>query len=172
MAGRVIEPWPVPIGPAQTANRRAESSPSRAASATAAVRDPRPSLVANVRHVPVDRVRTDNQLLGDLAIAQPLRDQPQHLAFASRQQPGRRLCVGWAIGSAVHRGRCAHRPDHATGITRPREVGAPLKRDQRRARDPRREAATQPVRNRPVPTPVNDHRGCLHQPQLVANVIR
>ena len=101
----------------------------------------------------------------------PLRDEPQHLAFASRQQRGRRLCFGRALGRALRRQYRAHRPDHAVGIAGPREVGAPLQRDERRARDPRGDLATEPVRDRAVLAPVDDQRGGLHQRQLVANVI-
>src|SRR3954447_14996288 len=46
-------------------------------------------LVPDVRDVPVHRVMADREALGDLAVTQPVGDEREDLALASRQQHGR-----------------------------------------------------------------------------------
>ena len=118
----------------------------------------------------VHRMGTHDQLLGDLTLAEPIRNQSQHLPLASQQQD-RSGFPGRALRRAVRRQHPSQRPDHATGIPRPREVSAPLQRNQRRARDPRSDLATEPIRDRAILTAVDNQRGGLHQRQPVANVV-
>src|SRR5829696_816664 len=48
-----------------------------------------PEFVPDVRDMTVHRVMADPHALGDLAVAQPIGDEPEDLALASRQQHGR-----------------------------------------------------------------------------------
>src|SRR4051794_3226308 len=119
-------------------------------------------LVTNVRHVPMDSVRADDQLLGDLTVAETGRDELEHLALASGQQNRGRFPVQ-ARGLALDCRCRAKRPDDAVGIAGPREVGGPLECNKRRARYPGGHLATEPVRDRAVPTAVDNQRWRFHE---------
>ena len=45
-------------------------------------------------HVDVDGMRTQDKLLGNLAVGQPLGNQAQHFGLAPGQAPGRSQCWG------------------------------------------------------------------------------
>ena len=51
-----------------------------------------PQLVSDVGHVAMDRMRADDELLGDLPVAEAARHQQQDLALARRQRPISELC--------------------------------------------------------------------------------
>ena len=148
---------------------RPQSRPRRAASATAAVRRTAPELVADVRDVAVHRVLAQDQLLGDLLVAQPARDQRQHLALSAGEQHRRRLS-GQARRSFGREHR-TQRPRHRLPIAGPREVGAPVERDQRRPRDRRRELAAELVGDRAIATAVHHQRRRTYLLQLCADVV-
>ena len=107
---------------------RPQSKPKRAASATAAVREP-PELVANVRDVAVHRVRAQEQLLGDLLIVQPVRDQRQHFALSARAAPPRAPARrAGASGASTERTRApplANRQSKGDGRCRREEPASP-----------------------------------------------
>ena len=77
-------PSPEPAIPRDGRKRPAagQSRPWRVAWATAAARDGVRSLRPDVRHVAVHGVRAEEQALGDLGVAQPLRDEAQDLDLA------------------------------------------------------------------------------------------
>src|SRR5262249_24128893 len=61
-------------------------------------------LAEDVRHVAVDRVLADHELRGDLAVAVAGGDEPEDLAFATRQKPGGQV---WSGGEQASRRRHA-----------------------------------------------------------------
>jgi len=142
--------------------------PRRAASATAAARAST-ELVSDVRDVAVDGVPTEKELLGDLALAQPARDERQHLTLTTRQQHRRRLGLDPRV-CGVRRQERAQRARHRLRITGPREMSAPLERDQRRSRDRCRQRAALLVWNRAIGATMRNQRRCAHLLQLSANI--
>ena len=101
---------------------RRQSSPSRAGLGDRGGPRAAPELVADVGHVPVHGVRADDQLLGDLAVAQSLGDQCQNLALTGRQEHARRLRVRRRPVAVAE--RRAHRPADRADVAQPREVRA------------------------------------------------
>src|SRR3954468_3655991 len=71
-----------------------------------------PKLVSDVRYVPVDRVRAENELAGNLPLAQPARDEPEHLTLTAGQQHRRGLALnplGFGVGHEERAQRANHR---------------------------------------------------------------
>ena len=96
---------------------RSQSRPSRAASATAAVREPRPELAADVRHVAVDSVVTEDQMCGNLLVAQPVHDQRQYLPLSPREKHRLQPVLPWGRSSGASAGsQC---PGYRTSARRP-----------------------------------------------------
>src|SRR5262249_30141933 len=126
-------------------------------------------LVANVGNVSVHGVLTQDELLGDLLVAQAARDQRQHLTLSSGERYHRTTSsrASWRLGRE-RRAQCAH---HRVGIAHPREMGVTGERDQLRRRDPGGELAAQPIRDRAVVTAVHDDRGRTYFAELRPDVV-
>ena len=103
-------------------------------------------------------VRAQQQLLGDFLIVQPLAIS----ASTSRS----RLDSSTAAGSPATRAGASgasterKRPRHRRHVPGPREVSAPVERDQHRPGYQRREFPADPVRDRAVAAAVHDQRRC------------
>ena len=117
----------------------------------------------------MDRVPAQDQLPGDLLVAQPARDQCQHLTFSIGEQHRRMFSAlpGWSFGRENRTQRARHRGR----VPGPWKVGVPIERDQRRGRDPRREFAAELIGDRPVPTAMYDECGRTYLVQVRSNVV-
>ena len=148
---------------------RPQSRPRRAASATAAAREPRPSLwrMFATWRCTVCWLRTScsaiSWSLNPLATsASTSRSRPESSAAAG--SPARRA----GASGREHR---TQRPRHRLPIAGPREVGAPVERDQRRPRDRRRELPAEMVGDGAIAAAVHDERRRPHPLQLRPNVV-
>src|SRR6476619_1643770 len=132
--------WPVPAT-SQKSEPRGLGDRGRPRGAT--------ELAADVRDVAVDSVRTQHQLLCDLAVAQTPRDAREDLTLTDGQRDVLRLaCV---VRRRLSRCQClAARADDRIDVTVPREVRAALQWDQRRARNRGRDLTAAPERHRAV----------------------
>ena len=139
------------------------------ASATAAVRVVRPSLwrMFATWRCTVCWLKTSCSAIS--WSLNPLRDQRQHLAFPTGEQHRRR--VSGRDGRSCGRERRTQRARHRRPIAGPREVRAPVERDQRRGRDPGRELTAELVGDRAIATAVHDQRGRTHLIQLRSDVV-
>ena len=116
-----------------------------------------PQLATDVRNVAVNGMRAQHQLLCDFAIAQSPRDAGENLAFTLGQQHLFRLVR--TVRRRLRGCQCfAARANHGIDITVPREVRAPLQRDERRARNRSRDLTPEPKRHGAVVATV--HHQC------------
>ena len=114
-------------------------------------------------------VLAQDELSGDLLVAQAARDQRQHLTFSSREQY--RRSVSGRAGHSFGRENGTQCARHRIRIAGPWKVGVPGERDQLRRRYPRRELAAEPIGNRAVVTAVYNQRGRTYLAQLRLNVV-
>ena len=148
---------------------RPQSRPSRAASATAAVRVVRPSLR---RMFATWRCTVCGLKTNCWAISWSLKPLATN-ANTSRSRPESNAGGGSPPEPAGASGASSRtqRTRHRRPITGPRKVGVPVERDQRRGRDPRRELTAELVGNRAIASAVYDQRGRTYLIQLRPNVV-
>ena len=147
---------------------RSQSRPRRAASATAAVRVLRPSLwrMFATWRCTVCWLKTNCSAIS--WSLNPPRPTPTPRALDRRATPPQALRHA---RRSLGRERRTQRACHRRPITGPRKVGAPVERDQRRGRDPRRELAAELIGDRAIATAVHDQRGRTYLIQLRSNVV-
>src|SRR5215207_8089019 len=80
-----------------------------------------PEFVPDVRDMTVHGVMADRDAFGDLAVAQPVGDEREDLALASRQQRGR-----GGVGCVGTREKRAERPRHGHPVADPRKMSVPV----------------------------------------------
>ena len=136
---------------------RAQSSPSRTASATAAARM-RPELVPDIRDMSVHGVMADRDAFGDLAVAEPVGD-------SVRTSRSHRDSSAAAAGSAASvPGETSRAPATRTSSRRPTEDERPVDVHEPRPRDGSGDVS---------PTRVGDRAvgAAMHQPRWGARLL-
>ena len=115
----------------------------------------------------VNSVRAQHELLCDLAVAQTAGDVGEDLPLTTGKQGRLRLAL--TARRRLHRSqRFTARTDDRVGVAVPGEVRAALQRDERRAWNPGRHLAPEPVRHCAVVAPVHNQRRRADEAQVGA----
>ena len=126
-----------------------------------------PELVADVRDVAVHRVRAQDQLLGDLLIAQPVAISAS-TALSAGEQRRRAPRPG---GPEPREPAPSTARARRSPIASPGEMGVAVERNQRRPRYGAARLPTETVRNGAVATAMHHQRRCMYVLQLCSDVV-
>jgi hypothetical protein len=119
--------------------------------------------------MPVNRVRADHELLGDLGVAQAAGDERQHLQLAARQVVVARLDRGGrSFGAGAEEG--AYRTHDRRRVAAPREVLGAFERHEGAVRQRRRELPAQRVWDGAIAAPMKHGSRRVHVDELRTNV--